>query len=135
VTGRSPSGRAAAATQSNPQAVSSTAGIPSAGFTQGPWFVGWGDGKSGPTCPSITGPTVAGRVHPFELVGRGLETFAIVPSPREGGSAIANARLIAASPELYALVEESLFHLRLDGRAEAYHNRALAALAKARGEA
>lgn len=44
-----------------------------------------------------------------------------------------NAVAIAATPELLELVEESLYHLRLDDAAKNYHNRALAIIAKAKG--
>jgi hypothetical protein len=37
--------------------------------------------------------------------------------------------------ELVKLVEESLYHLRLDRAAKAYHERSLALLAKLEGEA
>lgn len=55
-------------------------------------------------------------------------------APREGErekilqAATRISSLQAEIERLRLLVEESLFHLRLDARAEAYHNRALAEL-------
>ena len=78
------------------------------------------------------GPWEARRDR-INVVGKGVVATANNPWNDERERE-ANARLIAAAPELYALVEESLFHLRLDARAKAYHDKALSALAKARGE-
>ncbi|MGN7750601.1 hypothetical protein [Sinorhizobium sp. 22678] len=44
------------------------------------WVVGWGNGVSGPTTPSIDGPTVAGRQWEFGIVTMGIETIAIFPN-------------------------------------------------------
>lgn len=80
--------------------------------TPGPWHCGWGDGLTGPTTPAIDGPTVAGDRWDYTPVRKGTETLAICPNqvdfgrtPVEGSSE-ANARLIAASPELLEALEE-----------------------------
>jgi hypothetical protein len=108
----------------------------SASHTPGPWVVGWNGGKTGPTCPSVSGPTVAGRNLPFALVGIGLETIAICPQQREqsdGGEA--NARLIAAAPDLLDACRAAEEWLNSWASAEPYIATIRAAIAKATGEA
>lgn len=78
-------------------------------FTPGPWVRGWNGGKSGPTCPNIEGPTVAGREWRFDLVGVARETLAIIPLPANGSldEMDANASLIAAAPEMYEALQKA----------------------------
>ena len=80
--------------------------------TPGPWCAGWGNsGLTGPTTPSAHGPTTAGTEWTFSVVSCGTETIAIVPDqegvalrPRRG-TGDANARLIAAAPDMLSLLE------------------------------
>ena len=77
-------------------------------FTPGPWIVGYNGGKTGPTTPNNVGPCCGGREYPYEIVGIGKATLAIIPK-QEGqhslygvdGNYIANAHLIAAAPDMY----------------------------------
>ena len=66
--------------------------------TPGPWNIGWGNGLTGPTTPSVSGPCVDGGL-PFIPVHSGRDTIAIVPQQRSGVLAD-NARLIASAPAL-----------------------------------
>lgn len=76
--------------------------------TPGPWVSGWGKGLTGPTYKNIDGATVAGPDWYSHPVSREGETIAICPNqvsdygPEQvDGSGEANARLIAAAPEMY----------------------------------
>lgn len=60
--------------------------------TQGTWFTGWLGGKSGPTCPTMSGPFCAGDKYPFGIVGYGCETVAITPD-QDKGQRNGNAKL------------------------------------------
>ena len=96
------------------------------------WVSGWNGGKSGPTCPSCSGATVAGDKWGIIPVGPGRHTVAIVvQQDHEGGEAEmeTNAHLIAAAPELYAALRGLLM-----SRGAPAQLAALKALSKARGE-
>jgi len=67
--------------------------------TPGPWVKGYGDGVTGPTCPSALGPTCAGNEWDYTVVSKNMETIAIIPK-QENGIMDSNARLIAAAPEM-----------------------------------
>lgn len=95
-------------------------------FTKGEWVAGYGSGVTGPTCPTVSGPT-CGQATKFvkwknedskspmpkdeyTIVSKGCEVIAIVPFQEQGGEveAQANARLIAAAKDLYAACKEML---------------------------
>lgn len=71
--------------------------------TPGPWISGWGDGLTGPTTASVSGPSCGGKDWSFHPVSVGMETVAICPNQRldgagrdqVAGSGEANAQLIA----------------------------------------
>ena len=67
--------------------------------TPGPWVNGYGDGVTGPTCPSALGPTCAGYEWDYTVVSKNMEVISIIPK-QENGIMEANARLIAAAPEM-----------------------------------
>ena len=67
--------------------------------TPGPWVNGYGDGVTGPTCPSALGPTCAGNEWDYTVVSKNMETIAIIPK-QENGIMDSNARLISAAPEM-----------------------------------
>ena len=106
------------------------------------WVSGWNGGKSGPTCPSCSGATVAGGNWGIVPVGPGRRTVAIVvQQDHECGAAEmeANAHLIAAAPELYeALIQliDDLSNTDEEGLFEHSETviRCRLALSKARGE-
>lgn len=91
----------------------------SAGFTPGPWYY---PGRTVATPGTITG--CIGTIH--QNVGRAP---AIAHVSHANGDGEANARLIAAAPELL----EALERLDRDGHTEATWHFAKAAIAKARG--
>lgn len=98
----------------------------SAKFTPGPWSVGrrdMGDGKLGRYIDPKRGQPVA----------------RVLCDPRKAAVNDANADLLAASPEMYAALEESVWALSGESydpdRFEKAIVTARAALAKARGEA
>lgn len=112
--------------------------------TPGPWVVGWGDGLTGPTTPND--PVVAGRSWECVPVSQGMETIAIVPNQATGyfsldeakGTGRANARLIAAAPDLLEALRELYLDLVAndqDGLIEHVEpmRKARAAIAKAEG--
>jgi len=89
--------------------------------TSGPWIKGYGpNGVTGPKTPRVGGPTVRdairsasweanGGVYPepfYTIVSCGMETVAIVPGGRDEREA--NARLIAAAPDLLEATKEAL---------------------------
>lgn len=104
-----------------------TSSIPNAGFTPGPWQ--WvGDDE------------IEQVEHPFTSVAEVVR----VPKDHDRAQQDANARLIAAAPELYEAVSELTdamhrYEMDVDADAPAEHRemmrKAHAALAKARGEA
>lgn len=86
-------------------------------YTKGKWTMGWGDGITGPTTPSVAGPTcreavenkawLDGKGPPplnrHTIVSESRRTIAIIPFQEgENGKieAKANARLIASAPAL-----------------------------------
>ena len=88
--------------------------------TKGPWINGYGDGITGPSTPAIGGVTVHEQIayrkwerngckqgeYPENLhtvISKDGETIAIIPL--FGSNSKANARLIAAAPELLAACE------------------------------
>jgi hypothetical protein len=108
------------------------------GPTPGPWVVGYGSGLTGPTTPSVTGPTCAGRDWGHVPVSSGKDTVAIVPAcvvrrpdgdQQDEDQMNANARLIAAAPDLLEALEKI-------GKCDKSINGHLAraAIAKAKGE-
>ena len=101
-------------------------------FTRGPWAE---HGRGGCECGQIFGPdgnsVIAIVQGPMHL---GLDGPDCVPS-RQGQQA--NARLIAAAPELYETLEELVHEVETYGGVDTHWlllNNAHAALAKARGE-
>jgi hypothetical protein len=141
--GRSPSGRAAAADAVEPVPVSSKASIPNA-FTPGPWYVrdlsaatmrklGW----TGPSIDRIlitnkTGAEII-RDEGEDCVIARIQFDNRPEELREGN--LADARLIAAAPELYEALERLLDQRKAGFFTEYVWEAARAALAKARGEA
>ena len=95
----------------------------SAQFTPGPWR---------------TGPAHVVRQQSVDGHGRRVTRFvaeAVLSAPFVEGERDANARLIAAAPELYAAVEELTASIRGKGPGDGNTlKRADAALAKARGD-
>lgn len=96
--------------------------------TSGPWVNGYGNGLTGPTTPVISGPTVGEAIakrgwtegkrdYPYSMhipISKGFQTIAIVPTMEILEDEItneqceANARLIAAAPDLLLILEEIL---------------------------
>jgi hypothetical protein len=100
----------------------------SAGFTEGPWAA---DGKG------LEVRAVAGQMRVCDIRGWGYLTGkAALGLPDEQAVTVqrANARLIAAAPDLYEALERFTWVANDDERRKAF-NQAVAALAKARGEA
>lgn len=91
--------------------------------TPGPWFAGYGEGLTGPTTPSFAGPCCGGKNWGYEPVRCGDRTIAICPNQEAAalrisdikGSAAANARLIAAAPDMLAALQATLQDLRVRG--------------------
>lgn len=90
--------------------------------TPGPWTNGYGTGITGPTTPNIQGATVAEYLeyrkvaedadYPprrSRIVSCDGRTVAIVPDV--DGDALANARLIAAAPDLLKACQESVLRI------------------------
>lgn len=96
-------------------------------YTKGEWVNGYGDGITGPTTPTISGPTVQEAIDhrtwldgdmkseaPIDLhtvVSCREQTIAIVPTYYPGGEA--NARLIAAAPDLLKTIKNALASLAI----------------------
>lgn len=95
--------------------------------TPGPWFVGKIPGKSGKT------------IHCGALPNGGLNVIARTARHLVQRNAKANARLIAAAPDLLEALEELLgiaFHPNVSGNVYvSSEDRARAAIAKAKGAA
>lgn len=119
--------------------------IPNAGFTPGPWAV-----ETNTARISVVNPRAV-RKGPLGGGGRLIAYSPVRLDSVQAPTALANARLIAAAPELYAKVERAAFIFRTyaemhrakktdEGDAKAASNDVIAeemeaALAKARGEA
>ena len=78
--------------------------------TPGPWENGYGYGVTGPTTPRVGGPCCDHDI-PYVVVRVGTEVLAIVPGVAKE-IAEANARLIAAAPELLEACRTALRHIR-----------------------
>lgn len=107
--------------------------------SKGQWNAGWNGGLTGPRCPSTHGVTCEGRKSDSEQnwfpVAVGMECVGIGVGATNS-EAKANARLIAAAPELYSALEAMLKDAeeRLTEVPNPIYHSARAALAKARGE-
>jgi hypothetical protein len=121
----------------------------SAAFTPGPWKAGdcdsfiiwaprfrtvdWLEHEPGPEAVHIGDAACPGWAPRPEVLSKmSLEDLDRLEEWIE--ECKANARLMAAAPDLAALIEESLYHLRLDDGAKAYHGRAIAMLSHLRGD-
>ena len=108
--------------------------------TPGPWVAGWNGGLTGPTCPS--GKPFAAE-QDYVPVAMNDECVAIVAVPDArhgiGGTAEANARLIAASPELLEACDDLMLMVCEAAQLGHFDNerfaKARAAIAKATGAA
>ena len=111
----------------------------SAKHTPGPWIVR--DNGEGWVCPIIDSPSVGGGYYASIATATQRD-----PHPREGGgisttTARANARLIAAAPDLLAALEKAVEHYGKPGGPWSVPSEpgtwiadACAAIAKAKGE-
>lgn len=72
------------------------------------WTNGWGGGITGPTCPSISNPTVD-KERKYIPISKNKECIAIVieqDNPNGIKQMQANAALIAQSPAMYTFITD-----------------------------
>lgn len=100
-----------------------------------PWTLGWGEGLTGPTTPSVHGPTVAGRNYPYSVISQGYRAIAIVP--QQDDKTENNAALIVRAVNAHQSLIDALESLLPGAEAMGWSaaEQARAALARAKGEA
>lgn len=86
--------------------------------TPGPWHTG-----HGPQASIV-----------YDRSGWGVANASVYHFKHEHGSALANAALIAAAPDLLEALEEIVLHQEILGQCSTITDRAYEAIAKAKGE-